>query len=204
MELIALVFAVLTGLTILAGYFVPALVGLQGLLLSWAIILAGTAAVVGVFNLILVHSNKISTRQRGSGYSAILLVSLFATFLFGLALGPDHPGMRALLNATVVPAESTLMALLAVTLLYATVRLLGRRAGLMSIVFIATAVLMLLASASLPSGEIGALSNFLRPWLQHVLALGGARGLLIGVALGTLTTGLRVLIGADRPYGLKS
>jgi hypothetical protein len=203
MELIALVFAVLTGLMILAGYFVPALAGIQKLLLSWAIILAGTAAVVGVFNLILVHSNKISARQRGSGYSAVLLVSLFATFLFGLALGPDHPGMRALLNATVVPVESTLMALLAVTLLYATVRLLRRRAGLMSFIFIATAVLMLLASASLPFGEIGALSNFLRPWFQHVLALGGARGLLIGVALGTLTTGLRVLIGADRPYGSK-
>jgi hypothetical protein len=27
------------------------------------------------------------------------------------------------------------------------------------------------------------------------------RGILIGVALGALTTGLRVLFGADRPYG---
>jgi hypothetical protein len=40
-----------------------------------------------------------------------------------------------------------------------------------------------------------------RPWITQVLALGGARGILIGVALGTLTTGLRVLFGADRPYG---
>ena len=30
---------------------------------------------------------------------------------------------------------------------------------------------------------------------------GGARGLLIGIALGTLLTGLRVLFGVDRPYG---
>jgi len=30
---------------------------------------------------------------------------------------------------------------------------------------------------------------------------GGARGLLIGVALGTLLTGLRILFGIDRPYG---
>jgi hypothetical protein len=31
--------------------------------------------------------------------------------------------------------------------------------------------------------------------------LGGARGILIGVSLGILTTGLRVLFGTDRPYG---
>ena len=37
----------------------------------------------------------------------------------------------------------------------------------------------------------------------HSVASGGARGILIGVALGTLTTGLRILFGADRPYGGK-
>jgi hypothetical protein len=62
---------------------------------------------------------------------------------------------------------------------------------------------MLLASATLPFGEIGALNDFLRPWFQHVLAMGGARGILLGVALGTLTTGLRVLFGVERPYGGK-
>ena len=62
---------------------------------------------------------------------------------------------------------------------------------------------MLVGTATLPFGEIGPLNNFLRPWIQHVFALGGARGILIGVALGTLTTGLRVLFGVDRPYGGK-
>jgi hypothetical protein len=74
----------------------------------------------------------------------------------------------------------------------------------MSVVFIATGVLMLFGSVSMPFGEIGVLNNFLRPWIQHVLAMGGARGILLGVALGTLTTGLRVLMGTDRPYGGKS
>jgi hypothetical protein len=30
---------------------------------------------------------------------------------------------------------------------------------------------------------------------------GGARGLLLGIALGALLTGLRVIFGVDRPYG---
>jgi hypothetical protein len=203
MRIVALVLAVLTGVIVLVGYFIPALAPIQGILLNWALILAGMAAVVGVFNLILVHGTKITKREKGTVYSAILLISLFATLLFGIVLGPDHPDMRLLVNAVIVPVEASLMALLAVTLLYASIRLLRRRANLMSILFIATGLLMLIGSVTLPFGEIGALNNFLRPWFQHVLALGGARGILIGVALGTLTTGMRVLFGIDRPYGGK-
>jgi hypothetical protein len=203
MRTVALVLAIFTGVIILIGYFIPALAPVQGILLNWAIILTGAAALVGVLNLILVHANKITQREKGSVYSAILLICLFAAFLFGLVLGPDHSAMRLMVDAIIVPVEASLMALLAVTLVYASIRLLRRRTNLMSIVFLATALLMLMASATLPFGEIGALNNFLRPWFQHVLALGGTRGILLGVALGTLTTGLRVLFGADRPYGGK-
>jgi hypothetical protein len=203
MRIAALVLAILAGLVVLIGYFIPAVAPIQAIVLNWAIILAGVAAIVGVFNLVLVHGSKVAGREKGSVYSAILLICLFATFVFGLVLGPDHPGMRLLVNGVIVPVEATLMALLAVTLLYASIRLLGRRTDVMGIVFLGTALLMLIASATLPFGEVGPLNNFLRPWFQHVLAMGGARGILIGVALGTLTTGLRVLLGAERPYGGK-
>jgi hypothetical protein len=39
-----------------------------------------------------------------------------------------------------------------------------------------------------------------RDWLVAVPATGGTRGILIGVALGALTVGIRVLIGRDQPY----
>ena len=203
MRYIAAPVAIIAGVIVLIGYFVPALAGVQGILLNYAIILTGMAALVGVFNLILVHGNKIAKREKDSAYSALLLITLVATFLFGSVLGPDHPNMRLLVSTVIVPVEATLMALLSVTLLYASIRLLRRRADLMSIVFLLTVVIMLIASATLPFGEIGPLNDFIRPWIQQVLALGGARGILIGVALGTLTTGLRVLFGADRPYGGK-
>jgi hypothetical protein len=203
MQVVALILAVLTGLVVLAGYFFPILAPVRSVILLWAIILAGVAAVVGVFNLVLVHWKKVADRQKGGVYSALLLLCLFGTFFVGLILGPDHPGMRMVVNGIIVPVEASLLALLTVTLVYASIRLLRRRPSAMSIVFIATAILMLLGSATLPFGEIGALNNFLKPWFQHVLALGGARGILLGVALGTLTTGLRVLFGAERPYGGK-
>ncbi|HTP02925.1 MAG TPA: hypothetical protein VMJ64_16240 [Anaerolineales bacterium] len=201
MRIVALVLAIVAGLVVLIGYFIPVLAPIQNIILDWAIILVGTATIVGVFNLVLVHGSKIAQREKGRAYSVILLICLFGAFVFGLVLGPAHPWMRLIVNGVIVPVEATLMALLAVTLVYASIRLLRRRANAMSIVFLATALVMMIASATLPSGEIGALNNFLRPWLQHVLAFGGARGILLGVALGTLLTGLRVLIGADQPYG---
>ncbi len=203
MGIAALVLAIAAGLIVLVGYFVPAVAPIQSIVLNWSIILAGVATLVGVFNLVLVHGNKVAQREKGRVYSAILLICLFATLIFGLVLGPDQQAMRLLVNGIIVPVEATLMALLAVTLVYASIRLLRQRANVMSIVFLATALIMLVASATIPFGEIGMLNSGLRPWFQHVLALGGARGILIGVALGTLTIGLRVLLGTERPYGGK-
>jgi hypothetical protein len=63
--------------------------------------------------------------------------------------------------------------------------------------------LIFLGSATLPFGDVPIVGTLIRPWVTQIWALGGARGILIGVALGTITTGLRVLFGVDRPYGGK-
>jgi hypothetical protein len=200
MRVITVVIAIAAGILVLCGYFIPSLAYVQTLLLNWAIILAGAAALVGFFNLILVHTDKIRRSEKGSIYSALLVISLVAAFIFGLILRPDHIAMKALMNGIIVPAEATLMGLLTVSLLYAAIRLLRRRADVMSIIFLITAAFLIFGSATLPFGDIPVVSTFAR-WVTQVLALGGARGILIGVALGTLMTGLRVLFGADRPYG---
>jgi hypothetical protein len=123
------------------------------------------------------------------------------TGALGIFLRPEHSAMKkVVMDGIIVPVEAALMGILTISLLYAAIRLLRRRVDLMSILFLLTAVIILLGSATLPFGDMPLIGTFSR-WVTQVLALGGMRGLLIGVALGTLTTGLRVLIGADRPYG---
>ncbi len=195
--------AISVGLLVLAGYFVPGLGGIQALLLNWAGILLGVAALIGIFNLILVHGEKIRNHEKGSAYSGLLIFSLLITFLVSISLGPADPAMRILIGGVILPVEASLMAILSVTLLYAAIRLLRRRVDGMSVVFLATVLIVLVGSLSLPFGEIPLIGDTLRPWITKVLALGGARGILIGVALGTLTTGLRALLAIDRPYGGK-
>ena len=200
MRIFTALIAITAGILVLFGYFIPAFSGLQILLLNWAIILAGAAAIVGVFNLILVHSDKVRRSEKGSIYSALLVVSLVATLIFGIILRPGHTIMKMVVSGIIVPSEAALMGLLTISLLYAAIRLLRRRVDLMSIIFLITAAFVILGTASLPFGEIPFVGDFSR-WVTEVLALGGARGILIGVSLGILTTGLRVLFGTDRPYG---
>jgi hypothetical protein len=203
MRVFSAAIAIAAGLLVLAGYFVPALAGLQALLLNWAIILAGVAALMGVFNLIAVHGEKVRTHATGSLYSAVLILALFATFIFALFLKPSNAAVQVLVTGIIMPVESALMAIISVTLIYAAIRLLRQRANAMSITFLFTAIFILLGSLVLPFGQLPMIGDTLRPWVMQVLSLGGARGILIGVALGSLTTALRVLLAIDRPYGGK-
>ncbi|NCP16550.1 hypothetical protein GW866_05835 [bacterium] len=195
--------AIATGLIVLVGYFVeiPILVNLRITILNWVILLAAVALFVGLFNLLAVHADKIRNKQKGGIYSLVLIFSLLTTLILGLWLRPDHALMALIFNAIQLPVETSLMAMLVVTLTYASIRLLRRRNNLISIIFLVTALLILLGTAPLPFvGYVPILSDLIRPFIAQVLAAAGARGILIGVALGSLTTGLRVLFGADRPY----
>ena len=204
MRIITAVFAIASGLIVLLGYFFPdQLSGLRGLLIDWAIIIAGMAVLVGIANLVFVQMEKVRSRNTNSLYGGVLVISLIFTFGLGLVYKPDHVYMQAVVNAIIIPVEASLLAILAVTLIYASIRLLRRRIDLMSVIFLVSTVLFLLAVMPTPF----ALNSFVQIFQNFVLdfagmfSRGGARGLLIGVALGTLLTGLRVLFGIDRPYG---
>jgi len=205
MRVITVFIAMISGLAILAGYFLKGLFPVLGVvqvqLLNAAITLAGVAALAGIFNLLSVHTDKARRDKKSGVYSALLVISLLGTFFLGLFLRPGHQAMQVMVKGIILPIEAALMGILTISLLYAAIRLLRRRADVTSIVFLLTVVLILFGSATLPLvGNIPLLGDFARWWSQ-VWALGGMRGILIGVALGAFLTGLRVLFGADRPYG---
>jgi hypothetical protein len=201
MRVVTAAFAIAAGLIVLFGYFYPdQLESLRIVLLDWAIIIAAMAVLIGIYNLVAVQMEKIRTRQKGGLYGGLLVIALILTFGLGLILGPDHPYMHLTVDAIIVPVEASLMAILAVTLIYASIRLLRRRLDVTSVLFLAVAVIFLIAIVPIPFGGVSALQDFILE-VAGMFSRGGARGLLIGIALGTLLTGLRVLFGIDRPYG---
>ena len=202
MRLVATVFAIASGIIVLLGYFypLPLLIQLRGLLTDWAVLIAAAAVLIGIYNLVAVHAEKISNKEKGSANSWVLIVSLFLTIAFlvyGAFSGSQEFVTRLVADSFIVPVEASLMAVLAVTLIYASIRLLRRRLDVMSVLFLVSAVLFLIAFMPTPiSSGNPAIAQFM-----NVFSTGGARGLLIGIALGVLLTGLRVIFGVDRPYG---
>ena len=193
--------AMASGLIVLLGYFYPldALTQIRIMLTDWAVIIAAMAVLVGIANLIMVHMDKIRKREKNSIYGALLVLSLIATFGLGLVFGPENQIVRLAVDAVIVPVEASLMAILAVTLVYASIRLFRRRTDVMTVIFLLVAVLFLIAVMPTPIGPLP--GSDLIVYSLSMFSRGGARGLLIGIALGTLLTGIRVLFGIDRPYG---
>jgi len=190
------------GLVVMLGYFSEKriLVSSREVFLRWAMILAAIALIVGVLNLMQVHMKRISTGEKGANYSAVLLISLVATLVVAGWFGPTSYLSLWIFNYIQVPVEASLMAILAVVLVSAGARIFSRRLNLFGLVFISTALVMILGTITLPGFSIPGM-DWLRNGIAQIPAAAGARGILLGVALGTIATGLRVLMGADRPYG---
>ncbi len=198
--------AVIVGVIVLLGYFTeqPLILDARASLMHWAVILAAAAVFMGLLNLLLVHWSKISSQTTGWGYSALLVIFLLQTLLLGLIFGPDHNLVLLLFTYIQLPVEISLMGILAVVLVVAGYRLILRRRDMLSMVFMGTALVVLLGTLPWVISGDGAIVRMLgevRAWITQVWAVAGARGILLGVALGAATTGLRVLLGADRPYG---
>ncbi len=185
---------------VLIGYFVPDLQIISTPMITWAIILAGFALLVGVANLLGAHWSKIIQRKRGAVYSIVLIVAFVLTLVVGMINGPSGKGTLWIFENIQLPVEISLLAVLAITLAYASMRLLRRRVNAFSVLFVVTVLIILLGAAPLYMiGNIKSLST-LSAWIANVPALAGARGILLGVALGVIATGLRILMGTDRPY----
>lgn len=203
---IATAVAISFGLLVLIAYFIPPvgplafLVTLRTLLVGLAVVTGAAAGLVAIFNLALVHLGRINAKKNPDRYSIALIVAFLVTLAAGLWLGPADPGFQRVVTSIQVPVEAALLGLVAVTLTLASFRLFQRRRGVMGITFIISAIVFMLITGGLltPLEQSPALAGLV-DWLRR-LPLAGGRGILIGVALGSLTAGLRILLGADRPY----
>lgn len=199
--------AVLSGVTVLFLYFLP--VEFMGIdwrvtFLQWASTLGAVALLIGFINLASVHGRKLDNEGPFPFNSLVLVLAMVITFGVVLAFGPASAAAMFIMNYIQLPVETSLMAILAVTLVYASTRIARRKADLFSLVFIGTVLFILFTTSALVTDFIPAIGGPLRAfrdWIANVPATAGARGILLGIALGTIATGLRILMGTDRPYG---
>lgn len=192
--------AIGVGVVVLAHQFVsnPLLDAVGGVLTEWAAIVGGFAVLLGLFNVLSVHTQRM-VRPNGSTWSSlVILLSALVVFLFVLPSGGTSPESAWIFRYLYQPLEATFLALLVFFIATAAFRALRARTWEMALLVIA-ALIVLIGSAPVTSAFAPQLTSA-KDWVMSVPAVAGVRGILLGVALGVLATGLRLLTGIDRPY----
>ncbi|MCA9943922.1 MAG: hypothetical protein H6656_06855 [Ardenticatenaceae bacterium] len=199
---IAIFIAVFFGLVTLVALLFN-VSGVSNLILGWASFLAAIALILGVLNLLLVHLTRLFKER--NFYSGVLVLGMLLVFAAAVldSMGGSN-NVDFLFSWVQAPLEAALASLLAIFLLLAGVQLLKRQRTRWAFLFGLTAVVMLLGQALLASRLLPAALrqpvNQVVEFVQNVVVTAGMRGLLIGVALGTLLLSLRLLMGVERPY----
>lgn len=207
-KILPTIVAIGVGILTLVSYLVPA-PELTSLLVQWAAGIAAFALILGAFNLLRVHARRFLRGRSGWPYSVTLLLTALISFVItaaglipGLVTDPfnlpanimDSVGLfsDAWFNYVLLPLEAGATGLIAFALTIAAFRLLRnrRRHIAETLVFLLFALLALLSMTPLPGPFGDILAAF---------PLAGMRGFLIGVGLGTVLIGLRVLTGLDQP-----
>lgn len=212
-RLLATLIAGVAGLIVLIDFALPGtdIQTFAGLLVNWAAIITAVALIVGLLNVIGSHVRRITRRQSDWGYSVLLLLAMLVTIFVGTLypLGTSQGGLtfpqslieqpiRFVFNTLYQPLAASFLALLAFFSLSAALRAVQRRT-LDALVIVGVAIVVLLIAA-VPQLETLPLLGASLQWLNDYLVLAGARGLLLGSAIGALVAGVRVLIGFDQPF----
>jgi hypothetical protein len=192
----------LTGLIVFAGYYFQVqLSPILGMILDWGILLVGVTGLLGIFYLVKIHLTRLSRKEKGRFFSFVFLISFVVTATLGLVLSLESEMFQNLILNVQIPVEASLLGVLAVTLLYVSLRVVRTHGWTpMTIGFISSAMILSILN-------LGLLPLGLNPVLDGVVSLiqrlpiVGARGVLLGMALGGLVIGLKVLLTIDRPLG---
>ena len=196
--------AIVAGIFVLLSVFVPTTsFGALGLyFIDTAVIIAAFALILGVINVLRVHGRKIREAQPGRLYSFVLIAAMLIVLTLGLLTipgrpsGQSQPAVQWIFENIQAPIQASLSGLLVFFIVTAAYRLLRAR-NLESAVMLIVVIIVLLGQVTL--GLVPVLPK-LKDWILDVPAMAGVRGILLGVALGALLTGIRLLLGVERPY----
>ena len=197
MRLIPTAIAIAVGLVTLLDYFftLPLLHAVGESFRQFTIILTAFALLLGLINLVQVHLARIVRRHEASaGYSIIVVVTAALVFVVGIWFGLPSGAMTWIFDNLYSPLQGAFFALVAFFLATAAYRALRARN--------IETMWMLLAALVVFAGQtpiLGILADA-REWVLNIPSTAGVRGILLGVALGTIATALRLLVGLDRPY----
>ena len=202
----ALTFCV--GTIMMIEFWVPQQ-GFQNLkaeLAQWGLIVVAFTHLLGVANVLQIHGKRISRRDSDWVNSIVLVVTLLG--MAALGIFHDHEGENSpflwLFNHVFDPLASTIFSLLAFFITSAAYRAFRARSTEAALL-LSAAILVMLGQVPVgaamwgPESFLGGFPG-VKDWIMDVPNLAGKRAVLMGAALGAISTGLRVILGLERAH----
>ncbi len=200
------------GVVYVVQFFVPhrPFSGMQDLLADWVQIVMAFAIWLGALNLMKVSGDKVYRKQEGWFYAAVIIAVFLATsvvgFFFSGGMRFQDPGTPFdwTYNNIYNPLSATMFAMLAFYVASASYRAFRARNREATLLLLAGFLVMLgrvpigdQLTHFLPEGH--RLSN-LADWIMNVPNKAGQRAIMIGIALGVVSTSLRLILGIEKGH----
>jgi hypothetical protein len=163
-------------------------------LTKWGIIIAAFALGLAAANLVKHEYANIRKKGEMWIFSVWVLLTFSIMTIIGLVYGKTSYWFSWLFNNTVTPVSSIIMGMWIMYMAASSYRAYRMRT-LESAALGITVIVIMLRNTTIPFlmpfGPIG-------DWLMYIPTMAGSRGVLVGIAIGTLVVGIRRLIGVER------
>lgn len=200
----------IVGVVFVISYFIPHFPfnRMNGWFSDWFSIVQACAIVLGSLNLIMISSQKIARRKSGWGYSIVIIACFLLMLIVGLSGGRGFretgTGFDWLYTYTFIPLSATMYAILAFFVASASYRAFRARNAEATMLLLAAFLVML---GRVPIGDAltgflpeGARMSDLTSWIMNFPQTAGQRAIMIGIALGLVSTSLRIILGIERSH----
>lgn len=198
---VPLVIAFLAGITMIIQFFIPHQFSVDFLawMNRWALIILGFAVLIGLISLIKINWAKVMKRSKNWGYSIVTLVAIFTTLIIGFGWGKDEGSpFQFEYNYVMMPMQATMFSLLAFYIVSASFRTFRARTPEATLLLAGAIVVML---GMVPIGKYiwGEIPGFAQ-WILDIPNMASKRGIMIGVALGSISMSLKIILGIERNW----
>jgi hypothetical protein len=205
------IIAFVVGVFMWMQYYIPhnSVQAIYKKVVTWDLVIAGFAAIVGIYSLLHLHAQKMKRKEKGWGYSVVVYIAMatmvIAGFGFKKHMAEGGP-FSWIFNNMLVAMSSTMFSLLAFYIISAAYRAFRARTREATILLI-TAIIVMMGRVPIGEAMFGALvpkyhawlPNFTE-WILNTPNMAAQRGIMLGVGLASIATSLRIIFGIERTY----